>query len=142
MWEYEHSIETEASPEAIYRLYSDVATWPRWDEGIAEVTLDGPFAAGTRGVLTPEGQGPLPFRLTEVRSNQGFADETEVPGAGIVLRFVHSLVPLGDGRTRVTHRVTIGGPAAETLGPQIGAGMTAGIPGTMASLARHALGVA
>ena len=48
MWEYEHSIETEASPEAIYRLYSDVATWPRWDEGIAEVTLDGPFAAGTR----------------------------------------------------------------------------------------------
>lgn len=131
MWEYEHSIETEAS----YRLYSDVATWPRWGEGISQVTLDGPFAVGTHGFLTPKGQGPLAFRVAEVRPNEGFADETEMPEAGIA----HSLVPLTDGRTRITHHVTITGPAADALEPQIGSAVTAGIPDTMASLARHAL---
>jgi len=28
MWTTEHSIETTASPEAIWRLWSEVATWP------------------------------------------------------------------------------------------------------------------
>ena len=139
MWQYEHSIETAACPKAIQRLYSDLATWPEWDKGIAQVTLDGPFAAGTAGELTPAGQTPLPFRLLEVRPDGGFDDETAIPEMGIVLRFAHRLVVLADGRTRITHKVTIDGPAADTLGPRIGASMTTGIPDTMASLAGRAL---
>src|SRR5579885_966594 len=138
MWEYEHSIETAARPEAIFALYADVATWPRWDDGIADLRLYGPFAVGTPGVLTPKGQDPLPFRLSAVWPDRGFADETEIPGAGLLLRFVHTLTPLGDGRTRITHRVEIDGPAAGTLGPEIGPGITGGFPTTMATLARQA----
>ncbi len=140
MWEYEHSIETAASREAIYQLYSDVVTWPLWDDGIAQVTLDGPFAVGAQGVLTAKGQEPLTFRIVEVQPNVGFADETKMPAAGVALRFAHILTPLGGGRTRITHRVTITGAAADTLGPHIGPAITAGIPNTMAALARYALG--
>ncbi len=57
MWEYEHSIDTEASPEAIYRLWSDVAMWPGWDDGIAEVTLDGPLRGRGTRCLNAEGAG-------------------------------------------------------------------------------------
>lgn len=138
MWEFEHTLDTEASTEAIWRLYSDVGTWPSWDGGIEAVELHGPFAAGTEGILTPTGQGPLPFHMLEATPYSGFSDETEVPGA--TLRFIHRLLPLDSGGTRVTHRVEIDGPSADELGPAVGPQITAGIPETMASLARHALG--
>jgi hypothetical protein len=31
MWQFEHTIETEAGADAIWRLYSDPRTWPDWD---------------------------------------------------------------------------------------------------------------
>lgn len=139
MWSFEHSVETAASPKAIWRLYSDVTTWPTWDEGILAIELDGPFIVGTPGRITPMGQDTLPFRLLHVHSNQGFSDETEIPGAGIVIRFIHTLSETDSGKTRVTHRVEIDGPDSDTLGPQIGSSMTAGIPETMDSLVRQAL---
>ncbi len=138
MWEFEHTIETNASTEAVWNLYSDVSTWPSWDEGIEAVTLQGPFEPGTEGVLTPAGQGPLPFRMVEATPGRGFVDETEVQGA--VLRFIHRLFPLDGGGTRITHRVEIDGPGADDMGPQMGPQITAGIPQTMESLAGHALG--
>ncbi|MGI8440745.1 MAG: SRPBCC family protein [Thermoleophilaceae bacterium] len=138
MWQFEHSIETRASAEAVWRLYRDVSTWPSWDEGIEAVELHGPFEPGAEGVLTPVGQEPLPFRVVEATPGRGFADETAAPG--VVLRFIHRLLPLDGGGTRITHRVEIDGAAAEEVGAQAGPQITAGIPDTMESLARHALG--
>src|SRR5436190_11966067 len=134
MYEYEHSVETAASPAAVYRLYRDVAGWPRWDHGLTHTELHGPFAAGTTGVLTPAGQEALPFRMIEAVEDEGFTDETDIPGTA-TLRFEHRLTPLAGGGTRITHRVVITGPAAERLGPVV----TSDVPEAMASLAAHAL---
>jgi hypothetical protein len=139
MWTYEHSIETAASATAIFRLYSDVSTWPEWDEGLTGVTLDGPFTTGSKGTITPQGQDALPFRLTLVAPDQGFTDETDLPGAGVTLRFVHILTPIENGQTRITHRVEIVGPAAEEVGPTLGPQVTADTPAAMAALVLHAL---
>ena len=54
-WTFEHTEHTAASPERIWRLWSDVTSWPHWDNGVDAVTLEGPFAAGTKGRLTPSG---------------------------------------------------------------------------------------
>lgn len=136
MWEYEHSVTTDASPEAIWRLYADPSSWPSWDAGIEHMELDGPFAVGTTGRLTPSGQDTLPFTLIDVERHRRFVDETHV--AGLVLRFIHTLVPQRDGGTTVTHRVEITGPAADQLGPQIGPGVTAGVPATIEALVKQA----
>jgi hypothetical protein len=133
MWTYEHSIETDAAAEAVYALYADVPNWTRWDAGIVEVTIDGPFAAGTTGTLTPEGQGALPYTLIEVRPGRGFADETAF--GDITLRFDHNLEPLAAGGTRITHGVTVTGPGAEEVGPMV----VADLPQAMEALARLAL---
>ena len=138
MWQYEHSIETDAIPASIWHLYSDVSTWPGWDAGIAEIAIDGPFAAGTTGTMTPAGQTSLAFRIVEAEPELGFADETEIPDAGIVLRFTHRIATLPDGRTRLTHSVAMSGPGAEALGPRMGPGITDGIPQAMATLAQQA----
>jgi len=138
MYNYSHSIETAATPAAVWPLYSDVSRWPQWDHDVEGVELDGPFVAGTRGTLHIGGQPPLPIHLTEVTPNVSFSDETAMPDAGILITFVHTLTPLASGGTRITHAVTISGPAAATVGPQLGPSITEDIPASMATLAHHA----
>jgi hypothetical protein len=136
MFAYQHTIETDATPQAVWKLYSDVSTWPRWDDGAEYVQLDGPFTAGAKGIAKFIGQEPLAFVLIEVVPNERFTDQTIVPDAGISVRATHTLVPLANGRTQITHAFAIDGPAAETLGPMI----TADVPHTMKNLVRLALG--
>ena len=136
MFRYEHSLNADATPEAIFALYSDIATWPSWDDAIAAMTLDGPFAVGVSGTLSLVNGPTLPFMLAAVTPGCGFADETPLPRGAI--RFEHALEPLAHGRTRITHRVQIDGPAADELGPHL----TAGIPRTVAALAALAAATA
>jgi hypothetical protein len=138
MWSYAHSLETSASAKAVFALYADVATWPAWDAGLERVELNGPFAAGTSGTIVVVGQVPLRMRLVSVEAGRGFEDETPVPGAGVVVHVRHCLEPLAQGGTRITHLVSIDGPAADTVGPQLGPAITADFPQTMAALAARA----
>lgn len=137
MWEFEHTIDADVTPAQVWARYADTATWPEWDEGILAVTLDGPFEAGTTGTMTPEGQGPLPFTLTEAVPEKGFTDETVIPDT-VTLRFVHRLAALPGGGTRITHRLEIEGPAADAMGPELGPQITADFPDAMEALAKAA----
>jgi len=72
MWKYKNSIITEATPEAIWKLYNNVDKWKKWDDIILEVKINGPFEEGVTGDLTLLGQEPLLFTLTEVKENKLF----------------------------------------------------------------------
>ncbi|MDG6994299.1 MAG: hypothetical protein JRN52_00130 [Nitrososphaerota archaeon] len=115
-----------------------MSTWPIWDQGIEWISLYGDFIKGSSGNIKPTGQDELPYRLTEVVPDHGFTDETAIPWAGVTIRFVHSLEAIEGGKTRLTHHVSIFGPGAESLGPEIGPGITSGIPETMNSIANLA----
>jgi hypothetical protein len=136
MWEYEHSIEAGVTPQAVWNLYSDATTWQDWDFGIESMDLDGPFLAGSTGRLTPRGRDAIPFTLVHVDENASFTDETIIDG--LVLRFIHTLDEVGNGRTKITHRVEISGPTADQVGPHLGPQITDGIPVTVANLAEIA----
>jgi ligand-binding SRPBCC domain-containing protein len=132
-YEFEHSETTTASAEAIWALWSAVNRWPEWDSSLERIELTGPFEAGTTGTMILPGRPPISFTITEVQPGHGFTDETEVPGG--VLRFRHSL-EITDGRTVVTHRVEIDGPAemAGKLGPMV----TEDVPEAVRDLVRLA----
>jgi hypothetical protein len=152
MWEYEHSIETTATPEALWARWTDVPTWPGWNADIEKIEIDGPFAVGAQITMTPRGSDPVLLRLTDVRTNDQFTDEAELDG--ITVRTTHRLdrlpttpdpdQPDADAptaptsRTRITYRTQITGPAVHELGPQIGPAITADFPDTMAALAQAA----
>lgn len=53
MWTFEHTAVTKANAKDIWELYSNISTWTEWDKGIVHASLEGPFAAGTRGFLQP-----------------------------------------------------------------------------------------
>ncbi|MBZ4417195.1 SRPBCC family protein [Myxococcus sp. RHSTA-1-4] len=136
MWSFEHSEETKAKSSDVWRLYSDVSTWPRWDHGVEWVKLEGPFTQGTRGRMKPLGGEPVGIHLTEAVENERFSDETTLPQA--VMRFEHTLTRGRGGKTRITHRVVIDGPLAELYVDGFGKKVATGLPLSVKALARLA----
>lgn len=132
MWEYEHSVDTSATPEAIWRLWSDVQTWTTWNADIADVHLNGAFATGGEIVMTPAGQDPVHLRLTDVVEAEAFVDEAVL--GDVTVRTEHRLQPLDDKRLRVVYRMQITGPQADRVGPELGPAISADFPQTMAAL--------
>ena len=136
MWTHEHIADTDLKPEAVWNVLKDLDNWPRWDTSMEEVTLEGPFAVGTRVTMKPTGQDPITSVITEVSENQRYADETDL--GDVILRFGHTLTALPDGGTRITHRLEITGPKAGELGPELGPAITADFPEAMAALLAYA----
>ena len=134
-WTFEHTEYTSASPESIWAQWSDETSWPVWDRGVEHVSLEGPFTVGTKGTLKPAGGPRVHYELTDVRPGEGFADVTKLPLAR--MRFEHWAVREAD-RTRLTHRVTISGPATPLFSRVIGRGIAKGLPETVETLARVA----
>lgn len=56
MWTTEHSVETTASAESVWRLWSDVTTWGDWNADIERIEISGPFAPASTIAMTPVGQ--------------------------------------------------------------------------------------
>ena len=56
MWTTEQSIETTASPESIWRLWSHIATWGEWNADIERIEISRPFAPSSTIAMTPAGQ--------------------------------------------------------------------------------------
>lgn len=136
MWEYEHSARTSASPEAVWRHWSDMAAWPVWNAGIDTMEIGGPFAVGTTFTMTPPGEDPVTMRLTEIVPGELFTDEMDA--GEFVVRTMHRLRPAGTGGTTIVYRTEITGPAADQIGPVIGPAITADFPDVLAALAKVA----
>jgi len=128
MWTHSTSIATTATPEALWRLFEDVAGWTDWNAGIERVALNGPFAAGTTFDMKAPGMDEFRSTLRDVRPNAGFVDETVLEGTRFLVS--HDLQRLPSGGTRVTYAITVEGPEAQTLGPLV----TADFPEVLAAL--------
>ncbi|MFG3280347.1 polyketide cyclase [Streptomyces sp. NPDC048111] len=136
MWTYEYSLETSATPEAIWRLWADVENWGAWNADIADIRINGPFATGAEIVMTPAGEDPVHLVVAEAVTHQQFVDEARFDG--LLLRTLHRLNPAEQGRVRVTYRMEITGGGADQLGPQIGPAVTGDWPETVAALVKLA----
>jgi len=128
MWTDSTSIATTASPQALWRLFEDVAGWTKWNAGIERIALNGPFASGSTLAMKPPGMDAFHSTLRDVRPHEGFVDETVLEDTRFLVS--HELQPLPGGGTRVTYAIRVEGPEARTLGPLV----TADFPEVLAAL--------
>ena len=82
-----------------------------------------------------------PALLRRLRTLVAVLSEQEIRNLDfgeIVVRTIHSLEPLDGTRARISYRMEITGPAADTLGAQIGPEISADFPQTLAALVERA----
>lgn len=123
-----HTIETQASPGAVWKIWTDVENWNSWDHGIEFSTIEGPFAVGAKGTLKPKG-GPLVHMvLTHVEQQKAFVDESRLFLAQII---VSHDIRERNGITLVTHQIEMKGPLAFLFAFLIGRKMKKNLPQEM-----------
>jgi hypothetical protein len=136
MWTTEHSIETAASPEAIWRLWSDVGRWPEWNADLERAELSGSFAVGSVITMFSHHQEPIELRIAEVREPERFVDEADL--GDVVVRTTHRVARLERERSRIVYAMEITGPEADSLGPHVGPEISADFPEVLAALGKMA----
>lgn len=138
MWTAEHSLETSAPPESIWRLWADVPGWPEWNGDLARAELVGGFAAGSTIRMTSLDGDVVELTIAEAREPDLFVDEAVL--GGITVRTTHVVEPAGGERRRIVYRMEISGPDADRVAPELGPQISGDFPEVLAALAERAEG--
>lgn len=131
-WTTAHSEQTDLAPAAVWAALQDVHEGRRAAAGGDVFEIHGPFAVGTELSVTPAGQDTFRSTIVELEPEHRYADETTY--GDVTLRFTHTLDSVPGGGTRITHTLLISGPAAATVGPELGPQISADFPEAMAGL--------
>lgn len=123
--------DINATPQAIWQAFADVARWGQWNAGVKAIRLEGPFAGDSWFAMTLPDDMVIRSRLVDVVAPQGFVDETLV--GDTTVRVAHRIEALQPGRCRVTYAISSCGPDARAMGE----GASADFPEVLASLARY-----
>jgi uncharacterized protein YndB with AHSA1/START domain len=135
MWVSEQSVESPAPPESIWRIWTDIPSWPKWNLDIEYVEADGPLTVGTTITLGDRNAGPVKGRVTEVVDGQSFTLAFDLDGG--VLSVVYR-VAIWVGNTRVYHRMIVEGPNDQALGQLMAPVVAERIPSILEQLVRLA----
>jgi hypothetical protein len=132
----ERSVETAASPQAAWKIWSDTSTWPAWNADVQSMTLNGPFAVGTTGTMKTK-QGTRAITLTEVIPGKSFRLETTVIP---LTRFAFEckVAPGSAGKTTLSQTIVVGGPLGGLVGGMMGKQIADTFPALLEGLAREA----
>jgi uncharacterized protein YndB with AHSA1/START domain len=136
MADHQRSVETSASPAAVWKIWSDTSTWPEWNPDVQSMTLNGPFAAGTSGTMKTK-QGTRQVQLTEVVPGRSFRLETTVIP---LTRFAFEcqVVAGPAGKATISQAIRVGGPLGGVVGGMMGPQIANTFPALLQGLARKA----
>lgn len=126
---------TNTKPEVVWKIWENVSDWPKWDDELESVKLNGKFETGGTGVLVPKGGAKVNFTLTEVIPGKSFTDVSKLPLCK--LTFIHSLETIGD-KTYLTHDVSMSGPLTFLFYNIIGRKIQKFLPTAMKQLVKMA----
>jgi hypothetical protein len=113
------SLDTNAAPDAVWRIWSDTSTWPAWNPDVQAVELDRPLGLGAAGTMTTRSGGRHRVSITGFEPGRGFVLQSDgLPLTRLLFRCEVSGGPTG-GAT-ISQSVSMSGLLAPILGPMAG----------------------
>lgn len=118
---YGTSVDSSASPDKVWKIWSDMSTWGDWNPNVSTMDWQGGFASGTSGLMNTRAGQHHKMKLVDVVPGRSFALETSVV-PGTTFRFNCRIDPL-NGKSKVSQYVEVKGPLGPILrgmlGPQV-----------------------
>jgi hypothetical protein len=134
--EYGTSVESSASADRVWRIWSDMSTWGGWNPNVSTMDWTGGFASGTTGVMNTRAGQHHKMQLVDVQAGRSFALLTAVV-PGTRFRFNCRIEPAGAG-SKVSQTVEVGGPLGPILGGMLGPQVSREFGTLLTNLARKA----
>ncbi|TME03622.1 MAG: hypothetical protein E6I61_06100 [Chloroflexi bacterium] len=134
--EYGTSVETTASPDKVWRVWSDMTTWGDWNPNVSTMEWQGGFVSGSAGVMNTKAGQHHNMQLVDVQPGRGFALLTKVV-PGTQFRFNCRIEPAG-AKTKISQMVEVGGPLGPVMGGMLGPQVSKEFGTLLSNLARKA----
>jgi uncharacterized protein YndB with AHSA1/START domain len=116
----ESRVETAASPDAVWAVWTDVASRPLWHPRLEWAQLDGPLSVGARGAWKPHGARPVRVRVTEATAGRRLVLEGTHGPPVARGHYEHEVTARSGGGSTVVHRMRLSGPLARPLAAVLG----------------------
>jgi hypothetical protein len=136
MAEYGTSVETTASADRVWKIWSDMSTWGDWNPNVSTMDWSGGFVSGSSGVMNTRAGQHHKMQLLDVQPGRSFALETSVVPL-TRFRFNCRIEPAG-GKTKVSQYVEVKGPLGGVMGGMLGPQVSKEFGTLLANLAKKA----
>ena len=123
-----HTIETSASPDAIWSLWTDVSTWKEWDSGLQDARMDEDFTLGSKGQIISLQGRKSKFKVVAYEEGKSYTFKTSLPLGGL---YVKRTLQVADGMTVFTHEVWFAGLSAGIFARALGTEFQEMLPAVM-----------
>jgi uncharacterized protein YndB with AHSA1/START domain len=136
MKNHSRSLETHASPERVWRIWSNPSTWPQWNPDVTAISLNGGFGSGTTGTMTTRAGGTHAIELQDVEQGRTFTIRTR-PVPLSTFHFKCEIAPAADG-SQITQAVSMTGPLGGLMSAMMGERMAASFEAILKGLKKEA----
>jgi len=114
----EASLDTAAPADRVWRVWSDVNTWPEWNPDMKASHIDGPLKLGATGNIDTRSGGKHDVVVTQFEDGRSFElESTALPGTKMAIKA--TITPRGTGST-ITQGFEPRGMLAPIVGPMMG----------------------
>ncbi|ENU2135348.1 hypothetical protein ACE60T_005791 [Salmonella enterica] len=138
-WTYSEQVTTRATPEQIWTMWKDAASWPCWDRELEWVRMEGEFVVGTVGRMKPASGPGMKFFLCDVVPLRFFSCVAQLPLTRLVFSHEYLSPVEDDGAAQIRHSVTMNGLLAPLFGRLAGGKIKAHLRQAMLELSLRAL---
>ncbi|MBP7807169.1 SRPBCC family protein [Candidatus Saccharibacteria bacterium] len=134
-WTFTNTETTTATPEAIWRRWTNVTGWPEEDTNLVSAELQDDFAIGGKIIMKPKGAPKSSVKIVEMTPNVSFSTEGTIPLGKLII--THN-VEATSGRTSFTHTITVTGPLRKLFVRMVVQKLANNLPVKMKNIARLA----
>lgn len=136
--EYGTSVETSATPDQVWKVWSDMSTWGSWNPNVSSMSWNGGFVSGSTGVMNTRAGQHHQMQLVDVVPGRSFALLTTVV-PGTKFRFNCRILSGSAGsKTRVEQTIEVGGLLGPVMGGILGPQVSKEFGTLLANLAQAA----
>ena len=136
MKSYGVSRQTSASPNVVWRVWSDPNNWSTWNSGIKAAKVDGPIANGTKGKMTTTRNSTHDVTFHDVLVGREFS--MSMVGPPLTTFTFKCTIESKGGGSGISQSVTFSGPLGVVFGAMMGPEMAKHFVPVLDDLARTA----
>ncbi len=132
---FSHIMQTVASPDAVWNIWTDVANWKDWDTGLKDASMKTNFKLGSKGSITSLEGRKSKFKVVSYKKGISYTLKTKLPLGSL---YIKRTLQKKDSSVYFIHEVWFKGLTSNLFAKRFGPKFRAMLPEVMEEIKRIA----